>query len=502
MFQDDNPSQDQNTGKLIRHGSWYIRESWPHDGNPYESQNFIIYSDGASAESRVELAGIAEELLAELITEFGIDPNEMLRFPPDQDKIHIYSYKNYYPQQWGMRAYYGGIIAWSLDHEHRNTNLGNYKPVLKHELVHVIESLLKGRDVANISPEVRTQAWFSEGLAEAVVGGTSASPVKEKDRLDTLTAQYGSRNPIAYKTDGVIDEVLETHPLIGFNYYYPMSQLAVEYLLAPDGLGKSLFDVRDIFLEMAGGVDFSTAFEQHMGISVQAYEVEFFDLMDGYLVAGTAAIVIRFLDLWMILSLVSLILMAWYLIQGKSKVQGLRWAWLLLAVLFGPVGVTVYLVSGRNQRLETSNGWRALVAAMLSTAGKGLGLLLVIYGYRFFAPDADTGPLIILAPLLVSWLIYWGPLESSLTGVSYWTAIYRSFLTELGSTVLVLAGMLPVLVLMPEKVWFFTADPTHPHFWGLISLSAIAGTASGYLFWLWKEYRRSEQERKPAMIAV
>ena len=70
---------------LVDSGSWYSRETWPHDGNPYESQHFIIYSDAASLESREELAGIAEELLAELITEFGIDAKEMLRYPSGQD---------------------------------------------------------------------------------------------------------------------------------------------------------------------------------------------------------------------------------------------------------------------------------------------------------------------------------------------------------------------------------------------------------------------------------
>ena len=36
------------TETLVYSGSWYSREKWPHDGNPYESPNFIIYSDAAS----------------------------------------------------------------------------------------------------------------------------------------------------------------------------------------------------------------------------------------------------------------------------------------------------------------------------------------------------------------------------------------------------------------------------------------------------------------------
>jgi hypothetical protein len=481
--------------KLIRHGSWYSREKWPHDGEPYESQNFIIYSDGASTESREEVALIAEELLAELIVEFGIDPDEMFRYPPDQDKIHIYSYKEYYPQQWGMRAYYGGIIAWSLDHNERPTNLAHYKPVLKHELVHVVESLLKGRDVANMDPAIRTQAWFSEGLAEAVVGGTSGNPVSGREQFEVVTAQYGNLNPIAYKTDGVLDLAHETHPMIGFNYYYPMSQLAVEYLLAPDGLGKSLFDVRDIFLDMADGVDFSTAFETHMGMPVQAYEADFFDLMDSYLSWGKSYFVRRAVDLWVVLSLVSFFLIAWMMFRGNQKVQDMRWGWLALAAFFGPLGLIMYLVSRRNQELNTSRWWRGLVAALFSSAGKGVGLLAVILFFRFITPDANSGPLTILVPFLVGWMIFRAPQIRSRKGVSYWIALCRSVLGELGSTLLVLAGMLPVLIILPEKTWFFSADPAHPNFWGLVSLSAIAGTVIVYLFCVWVEGRDSSRNQ-------
>ena len=45
--------------------------------------------------------------------------DEMFRFPPGHDKIHIYAYKNRYPQAWGARAFHGGLIIWSLDHQHR-----------------------------------------------------------------------------------------------------------------------------------------------------------------------------------------------------------------------------------------------------------------------------------------------------------------------------------------------------------------------------------------------
>jgi len=475
-------------------GSWYSRETWPHDGHPYESPNFIVYSDAASQSAREALANVAEDLLAELIVEFGIVPESMFRFPPNQKKIHIYAYKSYYPQQWGMRAYYAGIIAWSLDHEKRNTNLESYKPVLKHELVHVVESLLKGRDVARMPVDVRVHAWFSEGLAEAMTGGTSGGAIRGKDQLTALTARYGQRNPIAYTTDGVINTALVDHLMIGFDYYYPMSQLAVEYLLDDHGLGRSPQDVRDIFLDMAEGKDFSTAFEDHMGISIQEYEGEFFDLMDDYLDEGASVPYVRLLIAWAILSAVSLILVTLSLARNANNVLGIRWAWILITALFGPLGLLCYLISYRRKKSGDSIWWHALVSSLHIVTGKGLGLFVVVAYYRFIAPNADAGPQIVVAPFLVDWLIFQAPVVSARFGISYWVALHRTILGEFLSTILVLGGMLPVLIFLPEQVWFLVVDPISPLFWGLFSLSALAGTFIVYPFSIWMAHRESAQQ--------
>ncbi|NIO28628.1 MAG: hypothetical protein GTO29_08755 [Candidatus Latescibacteria bacterium] len=159
------PSQSPASAQMVDSGSWYTREQWPHDGHPYESQNFVVYSDEASQEARQAVAEIGEELLTELVSEFGIVGDEMLRFPPGQDKIHIYAYKNRDEQNWGARAYYCGFIIWSLDHEERSRDLDFYRATAKHEMVHVVEALLKGRDVANFPVAIRVHVWFSEGLA-------------------------------------------------------------------------------------------------------------------------------------------------------------------------------------------------------------------------------------------------------------------------------------------------------------------------------------------------
>ena len=52
------------SGAMVDEGSWYSRVAWPHDGNPIESTNFVVYSDAASLEARHEVATVAEEVWA------------------------------------------------------------------------------------------------------------------------------------------------------------------------------------------------------------------------------------------------------------------------------------------------------------------------------------------------------------------------------------------------------------------------------------------------------
>lgn len=257
--------------EMVDGGSWYVREPWPHDGRPVESEHFIVYSDAAGQRARQDVAEVAEDEWADLLDEFSVEPG-MLQYPEGQDKLHIYAYRNRNPREWAARAYYGGLITWSPDHEERRMPGIQLAPVVKHELVHVLQSLIVGPNPGPVD------VWFIEGMCEAAAGGTAGGSIRGLDQLRALTARYGAASPISFKTYSQI-----TSPETGEHFNYPMFQLAVEYLLARDGNGKSPVDARDVLIDVAGGTPFETAFEDRMGISLDVYEREFFDFMEVYL---------------------------------------------------------------------------------------------------------------------------------------------------------------------------------------------------------------------------
>jgi len=266
------------TGGFIGSGSWYVTGfEWPHDGNPLVSDNFVIYSDGAGEDARQALAQLAEETLSDIKIQFAIDNNDIFLFPPGQEKIDIYAYKNRYPSDWGGWGYYGGLLIFSLDHPER-TSFGHtepeiYNPTLKHEIMHVVESLLKASNDPNL-----VDVWLTEGLAEAVSGGTAGGSITDLQKFTELRNQYGSLNPIAMHRYEYPDV-----ELIAYYYYYPMFQLAVEYLVDANGYGGTINDVKNLLMDVRNGVPFPTAFQNRFGMSLSEYESQFFDRMTAYL---------------------------------------------------------------------------------------------------------------------------------------------------------------------------------------------------------------------------
>ena len=271
-------SYDSGNGGMVPRGSWYVTGfQWPHDGNPWESEHFVIYSDGAGEEARMALAQLAEDALLDIEALLAIDSDDILSFPPGQTKIDIYAYKNHYPSAWGGWAYYGGLLIFSPDHPER-TSFGHtepeiYIPTLRHEVTHVVESLLK----ASNNPAL-VDVWFTEGLAEAMSGGTAGGRITDLQTFLELRNRYGSLNPVAMRRYEYPDI-----PNIAYEYYYPMFQLAVEYLVDPYGFGGTMEDVRNLLLDVRNGVPFPDAFRSRFGMSITEYENRFFDLMNAYL---------------------------------------------------------------------------------------------------------------------------------------------------------------------------------------------------------------------------
>jgi hypothetical protein len=281
IFATNCSEDDPVPSNMVDSGSWYETgfTPWPHDGNPLEGEHFVIYSDAASLEARKYLLQICEDVFKTIKERLGITDVSVFKFPEGRNnKIHIYAYKNYAPANWGGQAFYGGYLIYSSDNPVR-TEWGDtapeyYVPVVQHEIMHVIQTLIVGDN------NERVYSWFAEGIAIEVSDSILYTKIDTRDKLNNLIATYGKRNPISIQHSRTMPTDIE---YIGTRYYYPMFWLSVRYLTDPAGQGKSFHDVRDVLIDVGNQIPFRTSFETRFGISLSEYEEQFFDLINDFL---------------------------------------------------------------------------------------------------------------------------------------------------------------------------------------------------------------------------
>lgn len=269
-------------------GSWYVREPWAHDGSPFESRRFVVYSDSASVEARMELAETVERVWDEILTEMSINP-DLLAMPPGQNKLDVYAFKDRSPD-WAGKAYYGGLIVSSPDRrilfDLIPIDSEGLESTIKHELVHVAsESLLHS---GGLDEPPWVSVWFFEGVAEVVSRGTGSGAITGQDHFDYLTSNYGHLNPVSYQSDEGIEGGANAY----IEYHYPMRRLAVEYLFDDAGYDVPLSEATALLVDVARGTSFDDAFADRIGVTVAEYENQFFDLMEAYLPERSVPIVL------------------------------------------------------------------------------------------------------------------------------------------------------------------------------------------------------------------
>ncbi|MEJ2615824.1 MAG: hypothetical protein P8Z35_12770, partial [Ignavibacteriaceae bacterium] len=143
-------------------GSWciYTPYDWAHDGKPYQSTYCTIYSDTASDEMKKQLGEIADDNFFRIMQLFNFQNLSDFKYPPGYSKIEIYINRNHTENiNW---AYRGGFI-FSIRSSEINAQWSDYTVyTVRHELMHVFEFLIEGKE------DLGTDVWFREGLAAHV----------------------------------------------------------------------------------------------------------------------------------------------------------------------------------------------------------------------------------------------------------------------------------------------------------------------------------------------
>ncbi len=258
-------------------GAWtiYTPFNWTHDGQPYNSVYCTVYSDDASYEMKRQMGQIADEKFNRILQLFNFNDLSDFRYPPGYSRIEVYININH-PETIAY-AYWNGFIITIRSSDLVGIWYTRAVYLATHELTHIFEFLIEGRHVLS------TYVWFKEGIATHT--GCLEQPSWEKienlSELESWIAENlnvpGQGNPIRIQQDE------DYPPGANGHRYYQFFELAVRYLLDTEGLGRSYSDVRGLFYDMRNGIPFPVSFQNHFGISLDDYELEFYDRMRVYL---------------------------------------------------------------------------------------------------------------------------------------------------------------------------------------------------------------------------
>lgn len=267
----------------VAEGSWYndTPHEFPHDGSPLEGSNIIVYSDASNLAVKQIVLDYAETALAYVKSELDITDNSEFLFPDGQIKLDVYANRfNESNWNWGGWAYYGGYLIKSWDHIDNMSRDREtwFTRTTRHETTHAVEFLMKGGDIP-----ANKNTWMTEGLATYVTGNPYNGIYTAED-LNNWLLEFGEiaegGNPISVRQwSDMPPGILE----IGSGYYFPMFELAVRYLVDPNGHGKSLTDIKNMWLDIRNGTNFYIAFDENIGMTVEYYQANFFEIMNAYL---------------------------------------------------------------------------------------------------------------------------------------------------------------------------------------------------------------------------
>lgn len=195
--------------------------------------------------------------------------------------------------------------------------------------------------------------------------------------------------------------------------------------------------------------------------------------------------------LWFILVALSLIALIWHLLRHRPKPR-LDWvAWIMITAIFGPFSLLLYWIITGRMKVKGLNWPRALGASFCCTTGNAIGVILLFAYLILFRPQIDLFILVLILPFFIGWILIRAPMFAIHSATGAGVALRRTFLTELITTSFVLAGLIPVILLLQFR-WFPIGnfELSSPFFWLLLTLATTAGAIIVYPFNFWMARRK------------
>lgn len=197
-------------------------------------------------------------------------------------------------------------------------------------------------------------------------------------------------------------------------------------------------------------------------------------LVDGALIA------------WFVLTGLSVLYVAWDAFTNNPELTVMKWGWLLVTLYTGPIGAALYILSckeplpGEHEAFIAPVWKQTLGSTIHCLAGDATGIIVAA------AVTMTLGLpmwLDIISEYVFGFafglLIFQSLFMRDMLGGSYLLALRRSFMPEWLSMNAVMAGMVPVMVILMSRD-MTAMEATSLRFWGVMSLATLVGFATAF----------------------
>jgi hypothetical protein len=189
--------------------------------------------------------------------------------------------------------------------------------------------------------------------------------------------------------------------------------------------------------------------------------------------------------LWFLLTAVALLFVA-VDIRSTPESPVLKWRFLLLTAYTGVVGAFLYVLGcreplpGLHERYVAVRWRQTLGSTMHCVAGDGVGILA---GALISSVAGLTGLAEVILEYVLGfafgWTIFQALFMRDMAGGSYKRALTSTFVPELLSMNLLMAGMVPTVMILKAHIPS-AGIPTTPTFWFVMSMGLLVGFIIAY----------------------
>jgi FtsP/CotA-like multicopper oxidase with cupredoxin domain len=195
---------------------------------------------------------------------------------------------------------------------------------------------------------------------------------------------------------------------------------------------------------------------------------------------------------WLIIAVLSAVYVAYDQFRHNPEAPVMKWGFVLVTLYMGPIGLLLYVMAdkepapGMHERFVQPLWKQGVGSTVHCIAGDATGIILAaaitaLLGFPMWIDVIVE----YIAGFLLGLLIFQALFMRDMMGGSYGQNVRRSFLPELLSMNMMMAGMAPVMIFMMMGRDMRAMWPTEPLFWFVMSLGVTVGFIIAYPVNVW-----------------